>query len=773
MCFTFPYTPTQNFPHPLASIKKSNVDPGYTNFMSYPLVEMMVWQGLGDLVNDFRVKTLNLDPVSTLWAPGASYRMHVPFTYLWSPGLIPKPPDWGSEIDIAGFVFLDLASSFKPPKDLEDFLNAGDKPIYIGFGSIVVDDADAFTQMVFKAVEKAGVRALVSKGWGGLGGENIPDNIFMLENTPHDWLFPRVSACVIHGGAGTVAIALKCGLPTMVVPFFGDQHFWGQMIGSAGAGPEAVPYKYLDVDKLAEGIEFCLTDEARQAAGEIAKSIELEGDGAENAVKSFHKHLQLTPPNSIRCSIFKDRVAAWKPKHSHVKLSPLAADMLVSSGQLTWKQLRLHRHMEWNDFEGPGEPITGITGSIAKSVGNVFGGVGGVPKRMHQTTKKRKKLEKEAEQDAQKGKQTERNGHEGAIPGSTPNPPPHTNSQPMTAEEAAEEYVGDVTTGFGQAASALAKAPVDLSVALAQGFHNAPRLYGDDTVRRPVRVTGIRSGLEAARKEFGYGVYDGFTGVVRLPVRGAKNEGVVGFAKGTGMGLMGLVLKNVSAIVGPFGYTLKGVVKQVERRKQPFKYVRRGRIIQGQREANKLDEKEKASMQKQAVDNWGLLKELENEIASGDGQRGIVGQFDKVLLDTSVLYEDIDDAREALQALKSGESLEQVTRKVLGIEDESKTADGRHSKHIRGSLNLGSKSRKSLSGLSSRSRKSLSGMSNKSRKSLSSPTPRDSVSSPTRQRNGSVDGLSSKSRQSLRSPNREEPRRTLSSTVEGDERNGL
>ena len=207
---------------------------------------------------------------------------------------------------------------------------------FIGFGSIVVDDADAFTQMVFKAVEKAGVRALVSKGWGGLGGENIPDNIFMLENTPHDWLFPRVSACVIHGGAGTVAIALKCGLPTMVVPFFGDQHFWGQMIGSAGAGPEAVPYKYLDVDKLAEGIEFCLTDEARQAAGEIAKSIELEGDGAENAVKSFHKHLQLTPPNSIRCSIFKDRVAAWKPKHSHVKLSPLAADMLVSSGQLTW-----------------------------------------------------------------------------------------------------------------------------------------------------------------------------------------------------------------------------------------------------------------------------------------------------------------------------------------------------------------------------------------------------------------------------------------------------
>ena len=86
LMFTFPYSPTQQFPHPLANIKTSNVDPGYTNFMSYPLVEMMTWQGLGDLVNRFRVKTLGLEPVSTLWAPGQLFRLKVPYTYLWSPG---------------------------------------------------------------------------------------------------------------------------------------------------------------------------------------------------------------------------------------------------------------------------------------------------------------------------------------------------------------------------------------------------------------------------------------------------------------------------------------------------------------------------------------------------------------------------------------------------------------------------------------------------------------------------------------------------------------
>jgi UDP:flavonoid glycosyltransferase YjiC (YdhE family) len=66
------------------------------------------------------------------------------------------------------------------------------------------------------------VRALVNKGWGGIGGDGeVPENIFMLDNTPHDWLFPKCAATVQHGGAGTVAIAMKCGKPTMIVPFFG------------------------------------------------------------------------------------------------------------------------------------------------------------------------------------------------------------------------------------------------------------------------------------------------------------------------------------------------------------------------------------------------------------------------------------------------------------------------------------------------------------------------------------------------------------------------
>ncbi|KAH7038290.1 uncharacterized protein B0I36DRAFT_315946, partial [Microdochium trichocladiopsis] len=716
LMFTFPYTPTQAFPHPLAAIKKSNVDPGYTNFISYPLVEMMVWQGLGDLVNDFRVKTLKLDPVSTLWAPGATYRLHVPFTYLWSPGLVPKPADWGPEVDVSGFVFLDLASTFEPPDDLVEFLDAGEEPIYIGFGSIVVDDADRFTEMIFEAVKLAGVRALVSKGWGGLGQDNVPENVFMLDNCPHDWLFPRVRACVIHGGAGTTAIALKCGKPTMVVPFFGDQHFWGSMIGEARAGPDPVPYKKLNAEALAEGIKYCLTDEAREAVGKIAKSIEEEGDGAKNAVHSFHRHLELSGEGSMRCSLLPEQVAVWSVGHTSLRLSAIAAEIAVREGFISWKRLRLLRHKEWNDFEGPGEPVTGVAGTVVGAVGDVFGGIGSVPFRLAKLGQKRAERRKKKEEkrrrrheriEKARSKQAQPNGSETKgfpfppndgekAKGSTGDeqngvasnePKPQDEAQntpgPLTAattpgtagiDNPAEEYFQEVAGGFEDTGKALARAPADLALALAQGFHNAPRLYGDDTVRPPVRVTGFKSGMRAARNEFVYGIYDGVTGVVRLPVRGAKKDGFKGAVAGVGMGLTGFVLKNLSAIIGPFGYTAKGIVKQAGRRNLPTRFVRRSRIVQGQKEWSSLGEDVGKDLTERVTRGWKVMRQLATLLMEANNRSSLKSRFggrektpegdheDKELgtLGRGPAFASVDTAEQAIEAIKGGENIQEV-----------------------------------------------------------------------------------------------------------------
>jgi UDP:flavonoid glycosyltransferase YjiC (YdhE family) len=211
--FTMPYSPTQAFPHPLANIQSSNTDPQLTNYISYAMIEVLSWQGLGDIINRFRAKCLGLDPISMIWAPGMLQRLKVPHTYCWSPALIPKPEDWGAHISISGFYFLNLATNYTAVPDLQAFLEAGPPPVYIGFGSIVLDDPNAMTELIFEAAKKTGQRVLLSKGWGGMGADelHVPDNVYMLGNVPHDWLFKHVSCVVHHGGAGTTAAGITAG----------------------------------------------------------------------------------------------------------------------------------------------------------------------------------------------------------------------------------------------------------------------------------------------------------------------------------------------------------------------------------------------------------------------------------------------------------------------------------------------------------------------------------------------------------------------------------
>lgn len=339
MMFTMPWTPTRAFQHPLANIQSSNLDDTLTNNLTYTLVEIMTWQGLGDVINRFREKALELPELSPLWAPGLLTRLRISYTYCWSPALIPKPNDWGNNIDVSGFYFLDLASSYTPEPELDAFLNAGPPPVYIGFGSIVVDDPNAMTRMIFDAIHLAGVRALVSKGWGGLGADDVglPEGVFMLGNVPHDWLFQRVSAVVHHGGAGTTAAGIKAGKPTFVVPFFGDQPFWGSMIARANAGPEPVPYKELTAEKLAEALKKCVEPETLEQAKILGQKIR-EEKGTDEGGYSFHKHLDI---DKLRCSVAPSRAAAWRVRRTKVRLSPLAATVLVENNVIKYTDLKL------------------------------------------------------------------------------------------------------------------------------------------------------------------------------------------------------------------------------------------------------------------------------------------------------------------------------------------------------------------------------------------------------------------------------------------------
>lgn len=195
------------------------------------------------------------------------------------------------------------------------------------------------TKLIFDAVKKTGVRALVSKGWGGLGGDalDVPEGVFMLGNVPHDWLFRHVACVVHHGGAGTTAAGIATGKPTVVVPFFGDQPFWGAMVARAGAGPDPILYRQLTADKLAAAISEALKPETLTRAGELGAKIK-EEEGCEQGGKSFHDMLDV---DTLRCTLAPSRVAVWRVKRTQTRLSAVAANVLASEGLLDFKDLKL------------------------------------------------------------------------------------------------------------------------------------------------------------------------------------------------------------------------------------------------------------------------------------------------------------------------------------------------------------------------------------------------------------------------------------------------
>ncbi|KAI0204636.1 hypothetical protein F4808DRAFT_414429 [Astrocystis sublimbata] len=628
LMFTMPWSPTRAFPQPLANVQSSNTDPVTTNYLTYAMVEMMTWQGLGDIINRFRTKILDLDPLPLIWAPGVITRLRIPYTYCWSPALIPKPQDWGNHIDIAGFYFLNLASSYTPDPDLAAFLAAGPPPVYIGFGSIVVDDPNKLTRMIFDAVAETGVRALVSKGWGGLGADSvgIPDGVFMLGNVPHDWLFKNVSAVCHHGGAGTTAAGIQAGKPTIVVPFFGDQPFWGAMVARAGAGPDPIPFKKLTAAGLAEAIKIAIKPETQQKAKELGEKIR-EEKGADLGAHSFHKHLNV---DQLRCDVAPSRVAVWRVRRSETSLSALAAATLVNNGYLKYSDLKLFRAKEYDTDSHPTDPISACASALIGDISSIAMSAADFPRDLFKTSKGPKVKENpaaagtasesakntESTKDASQPKDSDSasvlskgNSSVSNLTGttaetSTPSAPRQQQIAPPvetdTDMNAQLEKILDTSRNINNIVTTGVKTPMNFCLGLAKGFRGAPSLYNDDTVRRaPEKVTNLSSGLRVAGKEFGYGFLDGITGLVTQPLKGAEKEGGAGLVKGFAKGIGGLILKPAAGVWGLPGYAMAGVHAEIRGMfsQSAHKYVAASRIAQGNQDFNESTAEEREDIE--------------------------------------------------------------------------------------------------------------------------------------------------------------------------------
>lgn len=273
--------PTGDFP--LVGLPALPLGRGY-NRLTYRLAGAG-YRMYDGMVNAFRREALGLARTS-----GAALTTRlpdgrpIPVLHGISEHVLPRPTDWPAHVHLTGYWFLDGADRWQPPAALVDFIEAGDPPVYVGFGSMAGRDPRRLTRVVGEALRLAGVRGIVATGWGGLEMVEQSDTIWHLTQAPHDWLFPRVSAVVHHGGAGTTAAALRAGKPSVICPFMLDQFVWGRRVFALGAGSAPIPQRKLTAQRLATAIREVTTNaDVQGAAARLGRSLAAE-DGVANAV---------------------------------------------------------------------------------------------------------------------------------------------------------------------------------------------------------------------------------------------------------------------------------------------------------------------------------------------------------------------------------------------------------------------------------------------------------------------------------------------------------
>jgi len=219
----------------------------------------------------------------------------------FSPSLLPKPRDWGDNQAITGFWQLPpaLRGSLDGglPDDLVAWLDLGEPPVFLGFGSMPVLNYDGFLEMATKVTRTLGVRAVVNMPVVGRDAAvtALPEHMRAVGAVDHERLLPRCSAAVHHGGAGTLAASLRAGLPTMICSVWADQPFWGKRLEMLGAGAH-VPFKRLDRAKLEAGMRTLLSGSVRAKAAALGEAIRSEGDGTERAAELLDEWLQTAEP---------------------------------------------------------------------------------------------------------------------------------------------------------------------------------------------------------------------------------------------------------------------------------------------------------------------------------------------------------------------------------------------------------------------------------------------------------------------------------------------
>ncbi|MFI9847618.1 glycosyltransferase [Nonomuraea sp. NPDC051941] len=276
------WVPTGTFPNPMMAGLKV---PKALNRASYLPTRLLLRRASAAVADQLRRDTLHLPRRKgrhdVLLAPDGG-----PVTVLQGFSKLVLPPrlDYPSWVHTTGFWYLPTPADWTPTSELKAFLESGPPPVYVGFGSMAGADPRRVGRVVREAIRLAGVRAVLVSGWGGIQLDDLPENVLLLDQAPHGWLFPQMAAIVHHGGSGTTGAALTAGRPQVVCPFVADQPFWAARMHAAGVAPPPQPQRHLTSQGLAAAIRVAVTDQAlAERAESLGRRIAAE-DGVTAAV---------------------------------------------------------------------------------------------------------------------------------------------------------------------------------------------------------------------------------------------------------------------------------------------------------------------------------------------------------------------------------------------------------------------------------------------------------------------------------------------------------
>jgi UDP:flavonoid glycosyltransferase YjiC (YdhE family) len=272
-----PSLETKDYPPPLSGIV------GNPAWLNRPLAQLM--STAGDLtyrgaINQAR-RELGQSRLRLVWD-------ELPILAAWSPTLVPPSADWAHpDVTVTGPWLPPPDDSWQPPDDLADFLDAGEPPIYVGFGSMAGVDTRPLRDAILDGLSDR--RVLLSAGWADLTDVSLPANVHPIGWAPHQWIFPRCAAIMHHCGAGTTHQSAGAGVPTIPMPFLGDQPFWADRLCRLGIATPPLNPRKATGDAIREAAHRADADELKTAARAVAARLASEPDGVETVTRRIER----------------------------------------------------------------------------------------------------------------------------------------------------------------------------------------------------------------------------------------------------------------------------------------------------------------------------------------------------------------------------------------------------------------------------------------------------------------------------------------------------